>query len=144
MLWSFVDRYQCFGQTRCLHLQVASEVLSKGNSDLNRIILIPRGLQTQPSLCLYLCHIFSMIRLLFYPEDGGSILIQNVRKYLPDYTVSSYCHDNINFMNIKLWIIYILYEYFVNKADNSMNFAAGRIINCRTRHNSLCRDRKKH
>jgi hypothetical protein len=32
----------------------------------------------------------------------------------------------------------------MKKADNSMNFTAGGIINCRTHHNSLCRDKNKH
>jgi hypothetical protein len=33
--------------------------------------------------------------------------------------------------------------FSVKKADNSANFAAGWVINCRT-HNSLCRDKNKH
>jgi hypothetical protein len=32
----------------------------------------------------------------------------------------------------------------MKKADNSMNFAAGAIINHRTHHNSLRRDKNKH
>jgi hypothetical protein len=34
------------------------------------------------------CTISSMHRILFYPEDGDSIPLQNIGKYLPDYTVS--------------------------------------------------------
>jgi hypothetical protein len=32
----------------------------------------------------------------------------------------------------------------VRKGDNIANFAAGRIIDHRTHHNSLCRDKNKH
>jgi hypothetical protein len=32
----------------------------------------------------------------------------------------------------------------VNEADNSLNFAAGGIMNRRTHHNSLCTDKNKH
>jgi hypothetical protein len=34
--------------------------------------------------------------------------------------------------------------FSMKKADNIGNFAAGRIINCRTHHNSLCRDKNKY
>jgi hypothetical protein len=34
--------------------------------------------------------------------------------------------------------------FSVKKVDNSENFAAGGIINRRTYHNSLCRDKNKH
>jgi hypothetical protein len=32
----------------------------------------------------------------------------------------------------------------MKKADKSANFAAGGIINCRTQHNSIYRDKNKH
>jgi hypothetical protein len=32
----------------------------------------------------------------------------------------------------------------MKKADNSMNFTAGWIVNHRAHHNSLCRDKNKH
>jgi hypothetical protein len=34
--------------------------------------------------------------------------------------------------------------FSVKKEDNSANFAAGRIINHRIHHHSLCRDKNKH
>jgi hypothetical protein len=36
------------------------------------------------------------------------------------------------------------YVFSVKKADQSMNFAVGGIINRRTHHNSLWRDKNKH
>jgi hypothetical protein len=36
------------------------------------------------------------------------------------------------------------YVFSMKKGDNSMNFAAGGIINHRTHHNSLRRDKNKH
>jgi hypothetical protein len=36
------------------------------------------------------------------------------------------------------------HAFSVKKVDNSVNFAAGGIINRRTHHNSLCRDKNKH
>jgi hypothetical protein len=32
----------------------------------------------------------------------------------------------------------------MKKVENRVNFAASRIINCRTHHNSLCRGKNKH
>jgi hypothetical protein len=34
--------------------------------------------------------------------------------------------------------------FSMKKEDKSTNFAAGGIINCRTHHTSLCRDKNKH
>jgi hypothetical protein len=36
------------------------------------------------------------------------------------------------------------HAFSMNKMNNSANYIAGRIINCRTHHNSLCRDKNKH
>jgi hypothetical protein len=36
------------------------------------------------------------------------------------------------------------YIFMVKIADNITNLASGRIINPRTHHNSLCRDKNKH
>jgi hypothetical protein len=36
------------------------------------------------------------------------------------------------------------HDFFVEKADNSTNLAAGGNISGRAQHNSLCRDKNKH
>jgi hypothetical protein len=37
-----------------------------------------------------------------------------------------------------------IHVFIMKKSDNSVNFTAGRIINHRTHHNSLCTDKNKH
>jgi hypothetical protein len=100
------DRYQRFGGAYCLHTQ-GRRLKSKATGSFERCVTINRttrrhiperrNLQACARECVYLFNdarsancalVGCLLGLLFYPEDGNSMPVRNVRKLLPGYSAS--------------------------------------------------------